>query len=282
MLSSTNEYIKALRDGHFLLFLEWPKFINHKYRSDLGAEELHMILAYEWLNNGFTLDDARQFCILLAVNDMDSRPLRGDLSYALMSICSAVLQCMLYVHTNSHEHFIKSQPLTLKQAEALFSEHPLDKDKQKFSCLLQEQQKRLDDWTSAVDKVRTLEAYERITEVTGLRYWIEQYKDELSQTPIDNDGLKVTRLSVVTSFLTYLQDQTDLTSSVRVELERYVTKIRELNPAEFEEVYLNRVIPKEVALLSWGGMARLGQGFFNFLKPGGATNLIKNTGNELK
>lgn len=282
MLSSTKEYIKALRDGHFLLFLQWPKFINLKYKRDLSAEELHMILAYEWLNNAFTEEDARQFTVLLVVNDMDSRPLRGDLSYALMSICSAVLQCMLYVHTHSQDYFIKSDPLTLEQAEALFREHPLDKDKQKFSDLLQEQQKRLDEWTAAVDKTKAQDAYRSIMAFTGLRYLIEEYKDVLSQTSIQNDELKATRLSVVTRFLTYLQDQTDFTPPVKDEIGVYVSKIRELNPAEFEEVYLNQVIPKETSMFSWGFMAKLGLGFFSFLKPAEANNLIKNTGQELK
>ena len=61
MLSSSKEYLQALRDGKYLLFLEWPQFIVGLYKdSQQDADDTINLLAFEWLNNGYCENDAKK------------------------------------------------------------------------------------------------------------------------------------------------------------------------------------------------------------------------------
>src|ERR1700733_3725814 len=99
MLSSTKEYLQALHEGKYLLFLEWPQFIAAHYQKEemsQDADDIISLLVFEWLSNDYSESDAKKIALLCAVNDLATKPIRGSISYALTAISIAVFQCMLY------------------------------------------------------------------------------------------------------------------------------------------------------------------------------------------
>lgn len=118
MLSSSSEYIQALREGNYLRFLEWPQFIVHHYATanyTQDADDTLNLLIFEWLNNGFCEDDMKHLVILYAVHDMESRPLRENLSYAVIAISIAAFQCMVYQKNNLQAHYLCKDKMNIKE-----------------------------------------------------------------------------------------------------------------------------------------------------------------------
>ncbi|MGL5743177.1 MAG: hypothetical protein ACRCXC_11915 [Legionella sp.] len=105
-LTSSSEYLQALREGKYLLFLEWIDFIAQKYNCTnyLIADDAENFLIYEWLSSGYKEVDAQNIVTLYAVYDLESKPLRGKLDYALKSIVIALFICMVF-----QKHHLSSQ-----------------------------------------------------------------------------------------------------------------------------------------------------------------------------
>lgn len=109
MLSSSKEYLQALREGKYLLFLDWPQFIAEKYKEhsdNQDADDTIHLLVFEWLNNGFNETDAKNIALLYAVHDLSVKPIEGVHSYAFTAILIALSQCMVYQSLNIQDEFI--------------------------------------------------------------------------------------------------------------------------------------------------------------------------------
>lgn len=73
-----------------------------KYTHDeyiLDADDTTNSLIFEWLNNGYSEEDAKNLALLHAVYDLESKPLQGKLDYAFKTIIVALFLCMVF-----HKH----------------------------------------------------------------------------------------------------------------------------------------------------------------------------------
>ncbi|HAT8967758.1 TPA: hypothetical protein JBD00_00790 [Legionella pneumophila subsp. pneumophila] len=270
MLSSTKEYLQALRDGKYLLFLQWPKFIAEYYgKNDKNqeADEMVSLLIFEWLNNGFCLDDIKKFAILYAVHEMESRPLREGLSYALTTISIALFPCMVYLTNNLQERYITSKKLSSKEVLQLMTMNNAYLEKQRFVEFLGQEQDKFFTWVKEADSSAVSKAFDQIYSVTYLKYLIEDYLNLLESAHLPNDQLKSSRISLVIRLAKYLNEQTELTQDVHDEIAVYVKKLWEMQPAEFEEEFLKKISPLPFIDNTVRILTGLSARFFSILQP---------------
>lgn len=270
MLSSSKEYLQALREGKYLLFLEWPQFIAEHYKDkgmSQDADEILNLLVFEWLNHGYCEEDAKKIAFLSAVHDLNTKPLQGKLSYALTAISIAVFQCMLYYGNNLQDHFLSKEKMNRQQVAKLMNGTIVDLDKITFESLLTKQQFSFSTWAKAVDVAKVEEAGRQISLVADLRYLTADYIADLEKITVTSDSLISSRLSMVNRLARYLNEQFELTTSVKEEVAVYVSKIRAMQPAEFEMGYLLSLSPPSLVDNTWRMVTALGLSFFNILQP---------------
>ncbi|WP_298623749.1 helical bundle domain-containing protein [uncultured Legionella sp.] len=270
MLTSSSEYLQALRAGKFLLFLEWPQFIAFRYSTEknpIDAEDTLNLIIFEWLNNGFCDDDVKQMALLTRVHDLETMPIRSHLSYAFISLSITMFHCMIVHATNTQNHFLHQSPLSGKQVcefikqqnalidKALFAEQEL-KTRDTFSALL-----------DTIEQKQISQAFKRIYSITQFRYLIDQYLTELDNRLMPNDQLLTARLSLLKSLAYYMNQQMEYTEQVNDEMRGYVKQIWAMQPADFEEPYLNCIYPISIVDNAWKLVTDYGLKFFSILQP---------------
>lgn len=273
MLSSSFEYLQALREGNYLRFLEWPQFIAQHYAMEhhtQDADDTLNLLIFEWLNNGFCEDDVKKLAILYAVNDLDSRPLRESLSYALTSISIAAFQCLVYLNNNLHVHYLTKDKMDVTQLSAFMKSKTVYMDNTLFAKKIAVEQASFFSAIADVDKNIVIKASEKINSIVQLRYLIEDYRRGLEGADLPLDQLKVTRISIIIRLAKYLNEQMELTPQVTEEIATYVKKLWDMHPAAFEEDYLKTLSPLSFVDNTWKIVTDFGLRFFSILQPGSA------------
>ncbi|KTD63386.1 helical bundle domain-containing protein [Legionella shakespearei] len=269
MLSSSSEYIQALREGNYLRFLEWPQFIAQQYATadyTQDADDTLNLLIFEWLNNGFCDNDVQHLAILYAVHDMESRPLRENLSYAVIAISIAAFQCRVYLNNNLLPHYLCKDKMNIRQLSSFMKSKAVHMDNALFAEKVTAEQVRFFSEVEAVDKNAVNKACEKINSIVQLRYLIEEYRRTLELAELPEDQLKSTRISVIIRLGRYLDEQMELTPEVTEEIASYVKKLWEMHPTVFEEDYLKTLSPLSFVDNSWKLVTDFGLRFFSVLQ----------------
>jgi hypothetical protein len=262
MLSSSSEYIKALREGKYLLFLGWTDFITQKYKL-LGAEDTVNFLIFEWLSNGYSDDDAQKLAVVQAVYDLESKPLQGKLDYSLKSITIALFVCMVF---QKLEGDITPSKENARDEINQFIEKTLIKlNPFTYKERLDGMQTRFYQWVENTDKKELADAFEKIHAITQPRYLLEDYILHLERIKIKEDELYATRLSLAKRFLGYLFEQTELTPAVAEVIATYVNSLRELQPGKGEVEQLDRISPPSTLEQTWRKVTAIGISFFSIV-----------------
>ncbi|BCA94076.1 hypothetical protein TUM19329_04370 [Legionella antarctica] len=276
MLSSTKEYVQALREGKYLLFLEWPQFIAELYKdgdNPQDADDTINLLVFEWLNNGFCYEDAKKIALLFAVSDHSSRPLKNNLSYAITAIAIAVFQCMLYQDNNLQGHFLSNEEksraeiIKLMNSPIAYSHEStlVNLDDLTFQHLLAKQQAIFFSWVESMPSKEIEVARSLISSLANLRYLVEEYSTQLELSEIC-DELKSSRLSVAKRLAQYLNGQSELSATVTAEIKLYVDKIMNMQPTDFEKQYLLTLSPQSFDK-TWRMITSIGISFFKIIQP---------------
>lgn len=269
MLSSTAEYLQALRSGNYFLFLEWPQFIVQHYKKSISdvhnGDDLVDLMIFEWINNEFCEDDAKLIAFLIRLNDTTSTRLPGELEYALTSISVAVLQCMIYCSLDLAHNIQCKEGKNHKEVLALMNANSIEADIQEST--LQKQHTQLTQWIDLVPHGQVDAALKKITPLIHFRQILRGYFDVLERASVAKDELRLTRLSVLHRLHTYLCQQAELSSQVRQEIDAYVRKISELAPQKVEEPFLLELSSTPMLHTSWRVLMDLGFSFFQLLKP---------------
>ncbi|KTD32609.1 hypothetical protein Lmor_2038 [Legionella moravica] len=285
MLSSSIEYLQALRKGNYLRFLEWPQFIAQHYsdsKDAIGADETVNLIVFEWLNHGFCEEDVRHMAILAVVHDLDSRPIRAELSYAFISLSVGLISCMVYQSMNLQNNFIKQEQLSGKQVCQLMKNQSALLDGLRFSEQEQRENARFLHYKETADIKAVNRAFEQISSITQFRYLADEYITTLENTQIEGDQLQTTRVSVLKNLAQYLNEQMEYTEEVKEELGLYVTRLWEMNPAEFEELYLNNISTYSFVANLWKMAVSYGLRFFSILQPSASLAITDETSNTPK
>ena len=225
------------------------------------------LLVFEWLNNGFCEDDVKSLSILFAVHDLKSRPLRGNLSYAFTAISIAAFQCMVYQNNNLKDHYLSKEPMNLKEIQEYMVRKSVSLNKTINEECIQLAQVNFFEIVKQVDKEQLKMISNQINSVTQLRYRVAEYLMLVESNQNLSDTFLITRICVINSLLSYLNEQMEITSEVTDEITRYVKKLWELKPAVFEEVYLTSLSPATFIEDPWKYFTDFGLKFFKVLQP---------------
>jgi len=269
MLGSTKEYLQALREKKYLVFLDWPQFVAEHYKdvTPQDADTMLNLLIFEWLNDGYSQSDVILVAFLYAVSKTNSGLLQSNLGYAFTSIVIAALQCMAYHSNNLHLSLLSSEKISSTQINKLVNNAVGNLNKSTFEGILLVQQDKFFTWVGDVDELEAQKTGNKISLITDLRYLTEQYITDLERTTIIDDLLKPARLSLIRRLAQYLNEQYEMTPSVKEEVGVYVNKIREMQPALFEEDYLLNLSPLSFIGNTWRMVTGLGLGFFSLMQP---------------
>ncbi len=269
MLSSSKEYLEALRAGKYLRFLEWPHFVTQHYYQDKtlpDADDLLNLIVFEWLNNGFCEEDAKKIALLNAVYELESRPLRGNLNYSLTTISIAVFQCMVYESNGLKHRFISEEVKSRTEILKFMKRSMACIDEPTFKDHLEKEQNRFLGWSTTASPQTVETARIQISAITATRYILEEYIFTLEACKVMDDPLRISRWSMAKSLTVFLNDQTELTPLVTEKIGLYVNRIRELKPTQYEEDYLNSISPLSVLDNTWRFVSTFSVGFFNLLQ----------------
>lgn len=280
MLTSSSEYLHALREGKLLLFLEWPQFIAQHYSNDtdmIDADETLNLIIFEWLNNGFCDNDVKQMALLTKVHDLEAMPIRAGLSYAFISLSIAMFHCMIFDAAKLNTNFSAQGPLTGKQVCDFTKKQSALLDKTVFVEL---EIKTRDAFLALLDTIENklvTQAFVRIYSITKFRYLIDQYITELEFTRNPLDKLLHARISLVKSLASYLNEQSEYTDKVKEEMGLYVKQIWEMQPLDFEVDYLNCIYPLSIVDNAWKLVTEYGLKFFSILQAPSALAITHDT-----
>ena len=285
MLTSSIEYLQALRNGNYLRFLEWPQFIAQHYADPnytIGADETVPLIIFEWLNNGFCEEDIKHMAVLDVVQELDSSPIRGRLSYAFTSLSLALISCMVYQSTNTQSNFIKQGTVTSKVVCELMQKQSALIDESQFAEQQQIALNRLMHYKEISERKVVARAFEQINSITQFRYLTEDYISTLENTQIAEDKLRTSRISMLKSLAHYLNEQMEYTDQVKEEIGLYVTQLWAMNPADFEEEYLNNISSYSFVANFWKMAVTYGLKFFSILQPSTTLAITDDSSNTPK
>lgn len=249
MLSSSSEYLMALRERDFLLFLEWPNFVAHKYgRPDapLSGDGLMDCLVFEWLSYGFRDEDIEHMAILYAISELTTLLHSGVLMFQLMTTATALFSCMAF-HTLNLDGTNFPIGLNEREINKFMDEKTRIGDRgpelfnESTSLVRHDFLKR----TSLINESEVLISCKKIYDINFVLHAVSEYKDKLycEEDKDKGNGLCYTRLGVVEAFLSYLKGQTELGDKALSEINNYVTLLRKAQPKKWEEKYLDKIAP---------------------------------------
>ncbi|WP_133136860.1 helical bundle domain-containing protein [Legionella rowbothamii] len=254
MLSSSSEYLMALRERDFLLFLEWPNFVAKKYgKSDepLGGDALMDCLIFEWLSYGFRDEDIEHMAILYAISELTTLLHSGVLMYQLMTTTSALFSCIAFhtlnlndtdfpVGVNEREIFKFMDEKTRMGwgSSSLFSES--------LSLVRHDFLKR----TSLINEAQVLISCKKIYDINFVLHEVSEYKNKLYREEDKEKGnsLCYTRLGIAEALLSYLKKQTELGDKALSEINNYVMLLRKAQPKKWEEKFLDKIAPPSLLM----------------------------------
>lgn len=285
MLSSSLEYLQALRKGEYIQFLEWTTFIAKKYAKEgeeLNGDSLVDCFIFEWLSVGFKEEDVEKIAILQGVFEQNPSPIQSRrYAYSFISSLSALFCCMAFNLNKSSELapvFPKTK-MTEKQVQGFVKQILVNIDDAKISQMRTSFMQQV----AQVDVVLINSITKEIAEFVDLIGIWENYVISLtSQQAQEQEGAEYKiRQGIAGSFLNYLKAQTKLTDIVRYEMTLYVQSIRAQHPSPWEEEeYLQKVSPSSIVDKTERTLTRFVFSFFSLLMSPGKEAVATSSDNE--
>lgn len=265
MLTSSREYLQALREGNFLLFLEWPQFITQHYSKEkktIDADTTLKLIIIEWSKNGFCLDDVKQMALLTKASELNSALLRSNLSYAFISLSIAMFQCMtLQADESSDSTSSSSSEEPVAESKRIASEQ--EANAHALFASIQE----------SIDDKLAIQTFKRIYSIAQYRYLADEYTLVLENIRNHEDELLPSRLSLVKRLASYLNEQMEYTEQVKDEMGLYIKQIWDMQPTYFEKYYLNAIYRLSIVDNAWKLVTDYGLTFFRILQPSSSPRL---------
>lgn len=273
MLSSSSAYRIALHDGDYLRFLEWPAFIEQKYRQGnnlLGSDALMDCLIFEWLDCGYNQKDIEQIGLLYAIYELDPSPLQaGKYAFSLMTIMSALFSCMTFHAHRVQDEARPSLQMSEKQISRCMEEKTTAIGKENFAAALNLMRDKFMQQLPQVDPIAVNASCKKINVIVEPLVILEEYLRllNLAQTQERANNLHHTRLGIVQSFVSYLRGQTEFSEDYMHKIGIYVHAIRSQQPEAWEEEHLQKIFPPTLREKTWGVFTYLSSGLFTLVLP---------------
>lgn len=274
----TADYLSALRQGKYLLFLQWPDSIVQSDKKDktiaYAADDLRQLLAFEWLQHGFEPQDVDGVVLLYALL-LRENSIRGHLAYAITTMVQVVTQCMAYRHFKIEVG--SNQGLSHAEILRLMQENEKQVLMAEFGKVLIAEEEQLGIKSQSVEKRQLDEANAKIRLITDICNELDDYlvgetnipiRVGESHTPtqeVETDQLKSSRLNVLKRFLSYMNQQTELSEPVLKEMAQYIHTIKQMKPTLREQELLKKIMAPSVLENTLGVIVGYGVTFFKAL-----------------
>lgn len=242
---TTEEFLVLLRQKEYFYILDWQKHLNDEYGkgSSLDGDMQLFMVIYELINNGFNQDDMVHIQILYAIMGDATLRVPGEIAYAINTLVSTSLQCMVYL---DHDlvSFYQNKPKAVKLLDWMTRDN-LKLSNLENSQLLGQKWELLESQLPMVknevevirEKIKAVLAYR---EISGDYHWI--FTDYCNKYDVGDNAYS--RLGVVAALDGFLQSQVTLSPQALVRIEGYKKQIRAMQPYNWEENYLTRILPK--------------------------------------
>lgn len=244
MLSSSSEYLEALRVGNYLLFLEWPLFVLKHYSAEGKAEGTDFLmdcLIFEWLKQGTCEHDAHHLELLYAVYEEEPCPLVGQFAFNLMSIYSALFACMALQKQNLLGYALPQETLTGPQIVIFMNEMTANEQGDMLHGIRDEFIKR----SQKIDPILIKTVYKKINEIRQPVLMMEKYIEALEWDQRHQSDMMLydARLAIAKGLLVILRKQEELTDAIRLKIDMSIEAIRQKQPMPWEGEYLELLSP---------------------------------------
>lgn len=245
MYLSTEEYLHALRQGDYLSALEWLEFLIGRYassQSEVDADTTLQIAVFELINHGFSQQDLPLIQVLYALLYDAEPPFIGKIAYSGTVLCNAALQYMVYSEHELIPFYLCSESLNIDAVKEWMQRDNKKLDSGRNSDELMKKYTRMHQLLSSSQKTAKI-VREKIICISNYQFYIENYVAEL--TKFENKGeLAAMRLGVASALQNFLKDKTILTSEIAELMTVFINKIREMQPFDWEEDFLSKMLPK--------------------------------------
>ncbi len=268
MLSSSSEYLEALRVGNYLLFLEWPLFVLKHYSAEGKAEGTDFLmdcLVFEWLKQGSCEQDAQHLALLHAVYEVEPCLLVGQLAFNLMSVYSALFVCMALQTHDLHGHVLPQETLTGPQIITFMNKITENEKGDSHHGIRDEFIKR----SQEVDPILVKTVYKKIHEIRQPILIIEKYIEALAWDQREQSDIRLydARLAIAKGLLVFLRKQEALTDAIRLEIDLSIEAIRQKQPMFWESEYLELLSPPSLKTKALLFVHSLRSRFFEMVLP---------------
>lgn len=243
---AASDYLKALRDGLFLKFLQWPDTIAEHYQMDkntLTAELLADLLVYEWLHAGFEEEDIRQMVLLYSMTFLKEHLLRGKLDFCLTSLLLALTMCMAFKGFGLEVVQNEKKLMTNKDIAQWIKNTMQLKGDEAWELALSHAWEQIQSMAKRVDLLESRVCYSAMESLLKPRDTVENYLQALLNVTPEQDGFITSRQSLVQTMGIYLNQQYQWSEAVEREVRHYVELIRDLRPKPWEAQYLDALAP---------------------------------------
>ncbi|MDI9818603.1 MULTISPECIES: hypothetical protein [unclassified Legionella] len=188
-MNQAQDFVDALRSGHYLRALELAIFINSKYtriKSQIGADELIPLGVYELSQTDLDESDMSAINFLYNYIFYHDELTQGEEEYMLMTLLSLVSMVLVIKEDQTFERTIRS--VTIENDRQL---KDFLKDDSAFSKLIEQHVKEAEKWLKAMmsplSKMELLKKIEAMEEriFSNFESDINRLKQQLSATKIN-------------------------------------------------------------------------------------------------
>lgn len=264
-LPSASTYIQALREEHFLEFLQWGPALA-KSNPKIIAEDLINMVSYSWMLSGFKEEDFQKMVLIEGVMNHKDCPVRGLLAYTATFLINAALQCKIYLDNEVHLKALENIGPDGIDVIAYMNQVN-DKTEFNFTDELTRQRDEMN--TLLGQKLQSKKVVKIIDELSKLltpQNLISVYVDRLEATLHTNPDINMAiRLGVSQAFKEDLAKASDNPDLIAKFVNLHSETLRGLGMQSWELEYIEGISPAPLGQRVWSKFRGLAHPFFQAL-----------------
>lgn len=250
MLDSTKAYLDKLIQGDYLQFLQWPAYLEKQYKNKyvLTANTMLNLLVFELINNNFNDKHVTKLVVLTKLVDSYPNYLTGKLHWFYVQIYGAFLQCMVINANELSKYYISTEEMTNLEFDFLMNTNFYRLDPNSYNTSTENQTKLYSEKVKTVAAEAVNALYKLIFPIIDMRNQANTYiavlRGAQNHSELAPDQLKLTRLSLVSALVDYLDGLIELSPAAEQVIANYVKGIQEAQPHASEQQYLSYFLSK--------------------------------------
>ena len=253
MYLTTTEYLQLLRQGDLVRALQWGDFLVKKYASKtlkaFDADMMINLAVFELINSDFSPKDFSWIRIVYLLMIDESGIFKEITAYYAQVLFNAAVQYQVLYEENLLSDYCSSETLTCERIFELFQKENTKLDSAENSRLLKQKVENLIK-ELAKSKKEAATIKEKILYIYYYQENLQLYVDELVKDT-SNEKSVAERLGLARSLHDFLVLQTITTEEVTERVADFIDALRGLEPYEWEDEFLQKLIPKTFTQRLW-------------------------------